>query len=87
MIFSGTSTINSSLNVKGTIISEGLGIVDTSTYTNQYPLLENSPTLTTYLTLQTTQQNVGFNQILRLQPIGGSINFHKIQLLQHANHS
>ncbi len=43
------------------------------TNTNQYHLLVNPPTLTTISTVQTTQQNVGYNQVLNLQPIGGSI--------------
>jgi hypothetical protein len=73
LLVSGASTINSTLKVKGVILSEGLGIVDKSTYTNQYQLLVNPPTLTTNSTLQTIQQNVGYNQILDLQPNGGSI--------------
>jgi hypothetical protein len=51
----------------------GMSIVDASTYTNQYQLLISAPTLTTNSTLQTIQHNIGFNQILDLQPIGGSI--------------
>ncbi len=41
-----------------------MNIVDSSTYTNQYQLLINSSILTTYSTLQTIQQNVGFNKKL-----------------------
>jgi hypothetical protein len=67
--------INSTLNVKGVILSEGFGRVDKSTYTNQYQLLVNPPTLTTIATLQAIQQNIRFNQILDLQPIVGSIKF------------
>ncbi len=63
LLVSGASTINSALNVKGVILSEGLGIVDKSTYTNQYQLLVNAPTLTANSTLQTIQQNVGYNLI------------------------
>jgi hypothetical protein len=55
------------------MINERMNIVDRSTYTNQYQLLISSPTLTPNSTLQTIQQNVGFNQILDLQPIGGCI--------------
>jgi hypothetical protein len=54
-------------------MNEGMNIVDSSTYTNQYQLLISSPTLTTNSTLQTIQQNIGFNQILDLQPTGGTI--------------
>jgi hypothetical protein len=54
-----------------------MNIVDASTYTNQYQLLVNPPTLTTNSTLQTIQQNVGYNQIFNLQPNGGSIELSK----------
>jgi len=73
LLVSGASTINSTLNIKGVLSSEELGIVDKSTYTNQYQLLVNPPTLTTNSTLQTIQQNIGYTQILDLQPNGGSI--------------
>jgi hypothetical protein len=73
LLVSGAAAINSTLSIKGVLLSEGLGIVDKSTYTNQYQLLVNPPTLTTNSTLQTIQQNVGYSQILDLQPNGGSI--------------
>ncbi len=73
LIVSGASTINSILNIQGVILSEGLGIVDSSTNTNHYQLLVNPPTLATDSTIQTIQQNVGYIQILNLQPNGGSI--------------
>ena len=73
LLVSGASSINSTLNVRGVLLSEGLGIVDKSTYTNQYQLLVNPPTLTTNSTLQTIQQNIGYTQFLDLQPNGGSI--------------
>ncbi len=68
---SNATTINSSLNIKGREMNEGMNIGDASTYTNQYQLLISAPTLTTNSTLQTIQQNLGFNQILDLRPIGG----------------
>ncbi len=54
-------------------MNEEMNIFDSSTWTNQYQLLISPPTLTTYPTLQTIQQNAGFNQNLDLQPTGGSI--------------
>ena len=48
-------------------------VADGSTYTNQYQLLISPPTSTTNSTIQTIQQNIGFNQILDLQNNGGTI--------------
>ncbi len=81
LIVSSASTINSTLNIKGVLLSEGLGIVDKSTYTNQYQLLVNPPTLTTNSTLQTIQQNFNYNQILDFSQMAVQLNYHKIQPL------
>jgi hypothetical protein len=66
----GTSTPQNKLDVRGTIQTEGLSIVDNTSYTNQYQLLILPPTASVGASIQTIQQNVGFNQNLSLQYAG-----------------
>ena len=63
----------SSLNVKGGVMCENINIVDSSTYSGQYQVSISPPTGTTNSKIQTIQQGTGFNQVLELQPAGGTI--------------
>jgi hypothetical protein len=67
------TTINSTLNVKGGITNEGINIVDGSSYIGQFQLGISPPTATTNSKIQTIKQGTGFNQVLDLQPVGGTI--------------
>jgi hypothetical protein len=69
----GTSNAISKLDVRGNIISQGLSIVDSSSYSSQFQLYFIAPTATTSAQIQTIRQGFNFNQNLNLQPNGGTI--------------
>jgi len=69
----GTTNPAYKLDVRGSLASQSLAIVDVTTYNYQYQLLLNSPTLTTGASIQTIQQGVNFTQNLTLQPLGGNV--------------
>ncbi len=67
------TTCYSSLNVKGTTTTEGLYVVDSSSYTNQYQSEIVPPSALGNSQIQTLKQFAGFNQVLDLQPAEGKI--------------
>jgi hypothetical protein len=69
----GTTNPLQLLDVRGNIFSQGISVVDSTSYTNQYQLSISPPTSTTSSQIQTIQQGVSYNQNLNLQPNGGTI--------------
>jgi hypothetical protein len=69
----GTTNPSQLLDVRGNMYSQGISVVDSTYYTNQYQLSISPPTSTTGAIIQTIQQGINYNQNLNLQPNGGTI--------------